>query len=438
MTRPNFRCLLFTGFMILTLPTNTRANPGKPVAVRWWGQAMISLETYWNLKVVIDPYGGKIGYENPHVSGDLVLITHEHADHNNADLVAGAPVIERGLDKEGNVRAIHQLLDRLPGQPQPWWKDARLRISRSQHAIQVTSIPSWHDDTAGSQRGANAMFLIEVDGVRIVHCGDLGQLRLAEQQLAAMSTVDVLLIPVGGVYTVDGRQAADIVRQVKPRIVVPIHYKTPSLVYDLQGVQGFLAAMGDECEIVRAQGNTLAVGIAKRKAEKTRVVLLDFIPKTLTAEWEALLDAKDKASRASQEVFAKLSGAQMNFRPSNGTHTPRWNAEHMMGRELGFFSQIYEQLDSDIGHSNLNPKQMPDDYVAAHSDWTGAEEARQLERVRAFTRRFAYLLHGLELDEQAPGSHWTPRGLLKQMERHYDEHTANVKKKFELPDWPDE
>ena len=109
-----------------------------------------------------------------------------------------------------------------------------------------------------------------------------------------------------------------------------------------------------------------------------------------------------------------------------------------MERELGFFSQIYEQLDSDIGHLNLNPKQMPDDYVAAHSDWTGTEEARQLERVRAFTRRFAYLLNGLELDKQAPGSLWTPRGLLKQMERHYSEHTANVKKKFESPDWSTE
>jgi len=107
-----------------------------------------------------------------------------------------------------------------------------------------------------------------------------------------------------------------------------------------------------------------------------------------------------------------------------------------MGHEIGFFSEIYAQIDPTVAKLDLNPKQMPPDYVAAHPDWSGVSEARQMERVTAFTRRFAYLLEGLELDEQAPGSSWTPRRLLKQMQRHYNEHTANVKKKFELPDWP--
>ena len=87
---------------------------------------------------------------------------------------------------------------------------------------------------------------------------------------------------------------------------------------------------------------------------------------------------------------------------------------------------------------DLNPKQMPPDYVARHPDWTGTEEARQMQRVASFTSRFAYLLKDLPLDERAPGSSWTLRGLMRQMERHYDEHTANVKKKFELEDWPQE
>jgi hypothetical protein len=108
----------------------------------------------------------------------------------------------------------------------------------------------------------------------------------------------------------------------------------------------------------------------------------------------------------------------------------------MMGRELGFFSEIYAELDPELVKIDLNPAQMPPDYVAAHPDWTGAEEARQFERVSEFTRRFSYLLADLELDEQAPGSRWILPGLLEQMERHYGEHTANVKKKFELPDWP--
>ena len=80
---------------------------------------------------------------------------------------------------------------------------------------------------------------------------------------------------------------------------------------------------------------------------------------------------------------------------------------------------------------------MPDAYQAAHADWTGHEEARQIERTQRLTRRFAYLLADLPLDEKPPGSWWTLRGLLEQMPRHYNEHTANVMQKFELPDWPD-
>ena len=425
---------------ILFFPyARAQADPGDPVAVRWWGQAMVSIETHWNLRVVIDPYGKRVGYENPNVTGDLVLVTHEHGDHNNVELVGGEPIIVRGLEESGKVGTIDHYLDRSPaGASQTAWFSARVKRGRTKNAIRVTTIPSWHDDTEGTQRGANALFLIEVDGVRIVHCGDLGQPRLTQEQLQALGEVDVLLIPVGGVYTVDGAQAANIVRQVNPRIVLPIHYKTPNLVYDLQGVQGFLTALSDDCQVERPQGNTLAVSAAERGTAKPQAIVLDYVPLAMPKEWAELFAAQEQACHASQQVFAKLSAAQMNFKPSDGTHTPRWNAEHMMGRELLFFSQIYAQADSAIQPMDLNPKQMPPDYVAAHPDWSGEEEARQMERVSAFTRRYAYLLDGLKLDEQPPGSRWTPRGLLKQMSKHYNEHTANVKKKFELPDWPAE
>ena len=87
---------------------------------------------------------------------------------------------------------------------------------------------------------------------------------------------------------------------------------------------------------------------------------------------------------------------------------------------------------------DLNPRQMPKDYTFAHSDWTGAEEAAQMMRVEAFTRRFAYMLDGMDLDKKAKGSKfWRPRGLLEQMERHYNQHSANVVKKMDLEGWPD-
>jgi Beta-lactamase superfamily domain/DinB superfamily len=281
------------------------------------------------------------------------------------------------------------------------------------------------------------MLLIEVDGVRIVHCGGLGQRALTTVQLSKMGRVDVLLIPVGGKETLDGREAAHVVQQLKPRLVVPIHYRTPALKIELEPVEPFVDMLTPDYQVVQPVGNTLAVSQVDSRMEKSRkLVRLKYEPWKFPKELAALFSPKEAACRASQAVFAKLSTKQMNFQPSNGTHTPRWNSEHMMGRELGFFSQIFAQIDPAVPHIDLNPKQMPPDYVAAHPDWSGEEEARQMERVTAFTRRFAYLLNGLDLDEEAPGSRWTARALLEQMERHYKEHTENVKKKFKLPEWP--
>jgi len=154
----DIRRIFFAVAILLAQLCEVQADPGHPVAVRWWGQAMVSIETYWNLHLVIDPYSKKIGYANPNVTGDLVLVTHEHGDHNNVDLVGGKPIVAHGLDEAGQVRTIHHVLDYLPNEVKPWWKDARLRMARTGHAIQVASIPAWHDDTEGSQRGANTIF----------------------------------------------------------------------------------------------------------------------------------------------------------------------------------------------------------------------------------------------------------------------------------------
>jgi hypothetical protein len=191
---------------------------------------------------------------------------------------------------------------------------------------------------------------------------------------------------------------------------------------------------------VKHMGNTLAMiaSTSEVSPDSVQIIQLGSQPIELPKELTQLIDAKEAACRASQAVFAPLAVQQMSFQPANGSHTPRWNAEHMMGRELLFFSQIYHAMDPAIPMMDLNPKQMPPDYRAKHPDWSGAEEAWQMQRVSAFTRRFAHLLVDLPLDKKAPDSRWTPRGLLKQMERHYGEHTANVKLKFKLPGWPAE
>ncbi|MFK7737223.1 MAG: DinB family protein [Pirellulaceae bacterium] len=162
-------------------------------------------------------------------------------------------------------------------------------------------------------------------------------------------------------------------------------------------------------------------------------------PPAIPGHLRELFDRMEAANRRSQDVFRKLSKEQMNFKPSNGTHTPRWNAEHMAGRQLLFFSQIYNALDPKIPVLNWNPAQMPPNYKARHPEWSGKEEARSMQRVDDFCRRYAYLLEQTELDAKPPATSWPSlKALLLQMERHYGEHTANVVKKFELPEWPQE
>ena len=198
--------------------------------------------------------------------------------------------------------------------------------------------------------------------------------------------------------------------------------------------------LGFSCQLALFSNLSLAQSQAGDAADPPidPAVLLEK-PPAVPEHLRELFDRMEAANRRSQDVFRELSTAQMNFKPSNGTHTPRWNAEHMAGRQLLFFSQIYHALDPQIPVYDWNPAQMPPDYEARHPEWSGKDEARAMQRVDDFCRRYAYLLENTELDAKPPATGWPSlRALLLQMERHYDEHTANVVKKYELPDWPKE
>jgi len=197
---------LFTLLTWLAWPAHAAAAPtaGK---LTWYGQACFLLETTGGTRIVMDPIPKGIGYELPQgLKADLVTISHEHFDHNNVGFVSGSkPRVIRGLtaDKKGWTRVDEKVKD-----------------------VSIRSVGVYHDGERGAKRGLDTVFIFEVGGVRIAHLGDLGHV-LNDQQLAAIGAVDVLLIPVGGTFTIDALKATRVVEQMRPRLmVVPMHYKT--------------------------------------------------------------------------------------------------------------------------------------------------------------------------------------------------------------------
>lgn len=187
----------------------------------WLGQACFKLKGK-NATVVIDPFDPDFtGLKLPKgLSADVVLVSHGHEDHNNAGAV---------LTPQGE-------------KPMVFDRAGEYEIAR----VVITGINSFHDDSNGSQRGTNTIFHLMFDNLDIVHLGDLGQAKLTEEQVAQLGQTDILLVPVGGIYTIAAKGASDIVAQLEPKIIIPMHYKIEGLKFDLEGVDGFLKEMGAE------------------------------------------------------------------------------------------------------------------------------------------------------------------------------------------------
>ena len=166
--------------------------------------------------LVTDPYEASIGLKFPKTNADIVSISHAHADHNAADLVAGDPFIVDG-----------------PGEYEI-------------KGVKIVGVPTFHDNKSGKERGKNIVFNMKIDGLWVCHLGDLGQEHLTDAQVDAIGEVDVLLVPVGGVYTIDASEAAKIVSELEPRVVIPMHFADPGSNVELEPVDKFLKEMGAE------------------------------------------------------------------------------------------------------------------------------------------------------------------------------------------------
>ncbi|MEK7447807.1 MAG: MBL fold metallo-hydrolase [Patescibacteria group bacterium] len=169
-----------------------------------------------NLTVVIDPYNPKLGLKMPKLDADVLILTHDHFDHNYKEAIKGDYLL---LDSPGEYEVRESFFQ---------------------------GITSFHDDKEGKEWGTNTIFTMEIDGVRLCHLGDLGT-ELSSEQLEAMDGVDILMVPVGGTYTIDAKTAVKVINDVSPKIVIPMHYKTAgSTKDDIASLDKFLGEIGEE------------------------------------------------------------------------------------------------------------------------------------------------------------------------------------------------
>ena len=186
--------------------------------IQWAGQSCFQISVSnsrdHSADIVIDPFDEETGIKVPNFSADILLVTHGHHDHNNIKGVKGEPFLIDGPG-EYEVKGVY-----------------------------IMGISSFHDDKEGKEKGQNTIYTIEAEEIRFCHLGDLGQKQLTDEQLEKIDRVDVLMIPVGGEYTISSAEAQKIISQIEPKIVIPMHYALPKSKEKLDGVEKFLKTMG--------------------------------------------------------------------------------------------------------------------------------------------------------------------------------------------------
>lgn len=216
--------------------------------ITWKGQACFSITVSRSkqeqVRILTDPFDpSATGLKWAPQEADIVLVSHQHADHSNVKGVKGSPFV---VETPGEFEV---------------------------RDIVIRGIPSFHDDTKGAERGGNTIFVMEAEGMRLCHLGDIGQKELTAKQLELIGNIDVLFVPVGGTYTVDAKEAADIVNQVEPGVIIPMHYAIPGLKIKLAGVEEFLKVRGIKDTEPQAK-LSLKVSEVRGGAEARTVVLI--------------------------------------------------------------------------------------------------------------------------------------------------------------------
>ncbi|MCS6863623.1 MAG: MBL fold metallo-hydrolase [Gemmataceae bacterium] len=266
--------LIAVGFTLLLAASRSVAQqPGPPeppqakaLIVRWYGQSFFQVETAKGHRFAFDPHGIE-AFGRARVKADFVLVSHTHDDHALIEMI---DVGEDPKTKELKVipasDVYRGVVEVRPGKQE--WKT----INERRGEIRIRNVATYHDTMNGLQRGKNSVFLVEVDGLVICHLGDLGH-ELTDDQIRAIGKVDILMVPVGGIYTINGEQAVKVVQQLQPRLyVLPMHYGVPNF-DDLAGPEEFLDGIPKDQLEKRLTTNELVIPLGLQ-ADKFKVVLL--------------------------------------------------------------------------------------------------------------------------------------------------------------------
>lgn len=212
--------------------------------IRFLGHAAFLITTADGTRIVTDPYepggfGGAIRHGALDEPADIVVVSHDHADHNYVQMVPGNPVVVRE-----------------PG-------------DQTHRGVTFRSLATFHDDARGAERGPNVVRVMEADGIALCHLGDLG-VPLAPEDVAALGLVDVLMVPVGGVFTIDAKGASDVINRLRPRIAIPMHFRTAKVGFDLAPVDDFLRGKPG---VRRVDGSEIEI-TKETLSEPTEIVVL--------------------------------------------------------------------------------------------------------------------------------------------------------------------
>lgn len=208
--------------------------------IRYFGHSCFKITLSSGVSVVTDPFDQTVGYSLPETDADIVTSSHSHFDHNYFKAI------------RGNFKIVN-----TPGE-------------HDVNGVNIKGISTFHDDEHGAKRGKNIVFVIDADNIKVCHAGDLGHI-LTDDMVKEIGDIDVLMIPVGGYYTIDDRQAVKVIEQLKPKLTIAMHYRTTNVNLPIETVDNFLKMTGGQ----KIQSNEIE--IKKDDLEgKSEVIALNY------------------------------------------------------------------------------------------------------------------------------------------------------------------